>query len=229
MKVTIIEGSPEELADYEARTGVIGQAHAAGKALERLEDPLATGGGQTIGGTDFEDEVTLRSFIFGRAREPRIGAHVEAYVRRMLELGGTEVEIGTSKDSKDGRSDSLLIYDAGPRRYGAVAYVSAKNAGLTLRLTRDDVSDVAERVKLRDVQPHNKYQVNCPVTTPDAIDLAVKLTQRALDEVRRAGHSEPHSDSGSADTSTTAEGSRVGPRRPSGTDMVQGTEGAAER
>ena len=54
MKVTIIEGSPEELADYEARTGVIGQAHAAGKALERLEDPLATGGGQTIGGTDFE-------------------------------------------------------------------------------------------------------------------------------------------------------------------------------
>ncbi len=228
MKVTIIEGSPEELADYEARTGVIGQAHA-GKALERLEDPLATGGGQTIGGTDFEDEVILRSFIFGRAREPRIGAHVEAYVRRMLELGGTEVEIGTSKDSKDGRSDSLLIYDAGPRRYGAVAYVSAKNAGLTLRLTRDDVSDVADRVKFRGVQPHNKYQVNCPVTTPDAIDLAVKLTQRALDEVRRAGHSEPHSDSGSADTSTTAEGPRVGPRRPSGTDMVQGTAGAAER
>jgi hypothetical protein len=28
MKVTIIEGSPEELAEYEAQTGVIGQAHA---------------------------------------------------------------------------------------------------------------------------------------------------------------------------------------------------------
>jgi len=76
--------------------------------------------------------------------------------------------------------------------------VSAKNAGLTLRLTRDDVSDVADRVKFRNVQPRNGYQVNCPVTTPDAIDLAVKLTQRALDKVRRHGHSEPHSDGGSA-------------------------------
>jgi hypothetical protein len=199
VKVTIIEGSPEELADYEARTGVIGQAHTAGKALERLEDPLAAGGGQTISGTDFEDEVMLRSFIFGRAREPRKGAHVEAYVRRMLELGGIEVEIGTSKDSKDGRGDYLLIYDAGPRRYGAVAYVSAKNGGLTLRLTRDDVSDVADQVKLRDVQPRNGYQVNCPVTTPDAIDLAVKLTQRALDKVRRPENSEPYSDGGSAE------------------------------
>ena len=143
-----------------------------------------------IGGTDFEDEAVLRSFIFGRAREPMIGAHVEAYVHRMLELGGIEVEIGTSKTSKDGRGDYLLVYDAGPRRYGAVAYVSAKNAGLTLRLTRDDVSDVADHVKFRDVQPRNGYQVNCPVTTPDAIDLAVKLTQRALDKVRRPGHSE---------------------------------------
>ena len=199
MKVTIIEGSPEEVADYEARTGVIGQAPAAGNALERVEDPLATGGGQTIGGTDFEDEVMLRSFIFGRAREPRVGAYVEAYVRQMLELGGIEVEIGTSKVSKDGRGDYLLVYDAGPRRYGAVAYVSAKNAGLTLRLTRDDVSDVADRVKFREVQPRNGYQVNCPVTTPDAIDLAVKLTQRALDKVRRPGRGEPHSDGASAE------------------------------
>ena len=199
VKVTIIDGSPEELAEYEARTGVIGQAYAAGNALERVEEPLPTGGGQTIGGTDFEDEIMLRSFIFGRAREPRVGAYVEAYVRRMLELGGIEVEIGTSKASKDGRGDYLLVYAAGPRRYGAVAYVSAKNAGLTLRLTRDDVSDVADRVKFRDVQQRNGYQVNCPVTTPDAIDLAVKLTQRALDKVRRPGHSEPRSDGGSAE------------------------------
>ena len=38
----------------------------------------------------------------------------------MLELGGIEVEIGTSKASKDGRGDYLLVYDAGPRRYGVV-------------------------------------------------------------------------------------------------------------
>lgn len=194
MKVTIIEGSPEELADYETRTGMIGQAHAAMGALGRVEDPLATGAGQPIDGTDFEDRARLRSFIFGRSRDPRIGACVEAYVGQVLELAGTEVEIGTSKTSRDGRADYLLVYNAGPRRYGAVAYVSAKNAGLTLRLTRDDAADVTDRVKLRDVQPRNGYQVNCPVTTRDAIDLAVELTERALAKVRRTANTALHSD-----------------------------------
>jgi len=188
VKVTIIEGSPEELAEYEAQTGVIGRASPAVNVLERVEDPLATEGGQAIGGADFEDEVRLRSFIFGRARTPVIGGHVEAYVRRVLDLDGAEVEIGTSKASKDGRADYLLVYDAGPRRYGAVAYVNAKNAGLTLRLAKDEVADVSDRgIKFRNVQPRNGYQVTCPVVTPDAIELAVELTQRALGKVRPAG------------------------------------------
>lgn len=197
MKVTIIEGSPEELAEYEERTGVIGQAHVGARALERIEDPLATGGdGQAISRTDLEDAVMLRSFIFGRAREPQIGGHVEAYIRRVLDLDGAEVEIGTSKTSKDGHADYLLVYDAGPRRYGAVAYVNAKNAGLTLRLTKGDVADVTDSVKFRNVQPQNVYQVNCPVISPKAIDLAVKLTQRALDNIRGDGSDEPNDDGG---------------------------------
>jgi hypothetical protein len=179
-----------------SRTGVIGRVHAGTNALERVEDPLATGDGQTIGGTDFEDEAMLRSFIFGRAREPRIGAHVEDYIRRVLDLG-TVVKIGTSKASKDGRADYLLVYNGPSSWYGAVAYVNAKNAGLTLRLTKDDVADVTDpHVKFRNVQPRNEYQINCPVTTPDAIDHAVKLTQRALEKVHAARNSEPH-DTGS--------------------------------
>jgi hypothetical protein len=50
----------------------------------------------------------------------------QAYVRRVLDLDGAEVEIGTSKASKDGRAGYLLVYDAGPRRYGALACVNAK-------------------------------------------------------------------------------------------------------
>ena len=141
----------------------------------------------------------LRSFIYGRAREPRIGGRVDAYVRQVLDMGGAEVEIGTSKASKDGRADYLLVYDAGPRRYGAVAYANAKNGGLTLRLTKDDVTDVSDRVKFRDVDPRNGYQVNCPVTTPDAIDLAVELTQRALDKVRHPGNGAAQNDGTSAE------------------------------
>lgn len=188
MKVTIIEGSPEELAEYEAQTGgVIGQAHIpAGTSGQ--EEPLPAGDGQAIGETDFEDEMMLRSFIFSRARTPVIGGRVETYIRRALDLGGAEVEIGTSQGSKDGRADYLLIYNAGPRRYGAVAYVNAKNAGLTLRLTKDDVEDfTGHGIKFRNVQAGNGYQVNCPVVTPDAIDLAIELTQQALDKVRGSG------------------------------------------
>jgi hypothetical protein len=189
MKVTIIEGSPEELAEYEAQTGVIGQAHAVASAPGE-EDPLPAGDGQAISETDFKNEMMLRSFIFSRARIPVIGGRVETYIRRVLDLGGTEVEIGTSQGSKDGRADYLLVYNAGPRRYGAAAYVNAKNAGLTLRLTKEDVDDATSRgIKFRDVQSGNGYQVNCPVTTPDAIDLAVQLTQQALDKIRGSGKS----------------------------------------
>jgi len=197
MKVTLIEGTPEELADYEARTGVIGQARAVTNMREPGEEPLPTEEGQAISGTNFEDEVMLRSFIYGRARTPMIGGHVETYIRRVLELGRTEVVVGTSAVSKDGRADYLLVYNAGPRHYGAVACVNAKNAGLTLRLTKDDVADLNDpRVKFRDVQQRNVSQINCPLTTPDAIDLAVKLTQRALDKVREAKNGEAHNDEG---------------------------------
>jgi hypothetical protein len=187
VKVTIIEGSPEELAEYEAQTGVIGQSHTLASAPED-EDPLPAGDGLTIGQADFENEMMLRSFIFSRARTPVIGGHVETYIRRALDLGGTEIEIGTSQSSRDGHADYLLVYNAGPRRYGAVAYVNAKNAGLTLRLTKEDVADTASPgIKFRDVQSGNGYQINCPVTSPDAIDLAIKLTQQALDKIRGRG------------------------------------------
>jgi hypothetical protein len=185
VKVTIIEGSPEELAEYEARTGLIGTASATAKSEEGAEDPLAMEGGPRISGTNPTDEVTIGSFVFGRARAPWIGEHVEAYVRKVLDLGGVVIEIGTSQTSRDGHADYLLVYNAGPRHYGAVAYVNAKNAGLTLRLTRNDVADLSDpHVKFRDVQGRNGYQINCPLKSPDAIDVAVKLTERALGKIR---------------------------------------------
>lgn len=183
MKVTIIEGSPEELADYEARTGLMGKA--AAKSIGGADEPLTAEGEPTICGTNTADEVTLRSFISGRAREPWIGEHVEAYVRKMLDLGDVVVDIGTSQSSKDGHADYLLVYNAGPRHYGAVAYVNAKNAGLTLRLTKDDVAEVHDpHIRFRDVQGRNGYQINCPLKSPDAIDVAVKLTIQALVKIR---------------------------------------------
>src|SRR5215813_4637529 len=75
MKVTIIEGSPEELADFEARTGMIGRAEAGTNALDHAGEPLAAGDAEAISGGELVG--TFRSFISGRAREPEISANVE--------------------------------------------------------------------------------------------------------------------------------------------------------
>lgn len=185
MKVTIIEGSPEELAEYEARTGLIGLSRAAAEASDE-DEPLPVDDQASVYPVSDMEEIS--SFIAVRARNQGVGEQVAAYVRGVLSLGGTEVAFGTSKVNKDGRADYLLVYDSGPRHYGAVAYVNAKNAGLTLRLTKEDVADIADPgVKARDVQARNGYQINCPVKTPAAVDLAIKLTERALDKVRGAG------------------------------------------
>jgi len=71
--------------------------------------------------------------------------------------------------------------------------VTLRRPGVTLRSgssawgwpdpgARSETSPGSRRVR-------NGYQVNCPVVTPDAIDLAVQLTQQALDKVRGSGTS----------------------------------------
>jgi hypothetical protein len=184
MKVIIIEGSPEELADYEARTGVIGPAHSGANAPEQAGDPLTARDGKAISGD--EDAVDeFRPFISGRARGTEIAARVEDYIRQVRGLGMT-VKTGAR------RSDSLLVYTSPRSWYGALTNVDAKNASLTFRLTSDDVADLTDpRIRRRNVQPGNEYQINCLLTTPEAIDLAVKLTQRARDKAIRLRDGDP--------------------------------------
>jgi len=186
MKVTVIDGSPTELAEYEAQTGLVAQAIGASRHTmdDSGQGPAPIQHGEAVIGDSFERQAKIRSFIFSRARTPVVGARVDDYIGKVEELADVVVEIGTSKARADGYHDYLLIYDAGPRRYGAVAYVSAKNAGLTLRLGKQDVTDVGGRVILRDVKADNVYEVNCPLRDAEAVGLAVELTQRALKKVR---------------------------------------------
>jgi hypothetical protein len=182
MRVTIIEGSPEELADYEKRTGLVRQAQAdVGPPLSNGK-PMPAGEPQARNETSLDE--ALRSFISSRVREPMTGKRVLTYIQRVLDLG-TEVVPGKSKVTRDGYRDNLLVYKAGPRTYGAAVSVKVTNGGLTLRLTREDVADITDsRIQFRAVQPADQYQINCPLRTDDAIDLAVDLTQRALDKIQ---------------------------------------------
>jgi hypothetical protein len=61
--------------------------------------------------------------------------------------------MGTSKSSRDARSDLLLVYISPDSRFGAAARVNAKNDHVTLRLTEDDVVDLSDPlIRLRFVR-----------------------------------------------------------------------------
>ncbi len=71
--------------------------------------------------------------------------------------------MSTSRGREPRGADSTHC-DAGLRHYGAVAHVNATNADLSLRLANDDVQHLTDpRLKFRDVQPGNAYQINCSV------------------------------------------------------------------
>lgn len=169
----IIEGTPQEIVEYLRLTG--GEEPVAGR--DELEAVEPTGGMPWSG---------IEQLVRDRARSEEIAGRVLAYLQGALALGGVEIEPGSSERTKDGLSDYVMVRDDGVRRFGAVVYVKAINGGLTLRLTREDVADLADaRIQFRDVRAGHQYVVNCPLRDEGMIDLALQLTKRALRKVRK--------------------------------------------
>ncbi|MGY3681954.1 hypothetical protein [Streptomyces sp. TE33382] len=164
----VLEGTPEEIAAFLRLTREV--------SGEETADVLASSTGMS------GMEVAL--FIDGRGRTAEGKERVKRYLDQ---LGDVEIVTGQSARTKDGQTDYLMVRDNGKRRFGAVAYVKPANSGLTLRLTRDDVADIAtECIHFRDVKDGHQYVVNCPLTSDEAVNWAVQLTQRALEKVRSA-------------------------------------------
>ncbi|MFD8781222.1 hypothetical protein [Kitasatospora sp. NPDC059599] len=164
-----LEGTPEEIAQFLQLMGDESGVDVGAAAVEALGETTASG---------------TETLVRGRARSQEIADRVLTYLSRVRALG-VEVEAGTSERTRDGLSNYLMVRDAGKRRFGAVAYVSAIHAGLTLRLTPEDVDDLDDpRIELRDVKGGHKYAVNCPLRDDETVDLALQLTSRALEKVR---------------------------------------------
>ncbi|MFB7948957.1 hypothetical protein ACFC6L_29040 [Kitasatospora phosalacinea] len=171
----LLQGTPEEIASFLKLMGEEGAEPfddaVAGAAADAVAEPTTWPG--------------IEALVRGRARSEEIAERVLAYLKGVLEIGGVEIEAGTSERTRDGLSDYVMVRDAGLRRFGAVAYVKAINAGLTLRLVPQDVADVDDpRIELRDVKAGHKYVVNCPLRDEETLDLALQLTRRALAKVR---------------------------------------------
>jgi hypothetical protein len=181
----IIEGTVEEIVEYQSRTSGLPQLAAVGQdEVPNGNDPTAARTVST-GSWSPEDEFYIKQFIYGRATEAGTTARVLRYVNSVADLG-TTVAPGVSERSYDGLTDYLMIHDDGPKYYGAVAYVKPGNGGLTLRLRPQHVEKhlAAGRVKKRDVVDSQRYAINCPLNDESAVDLAVELTQQALALVR---------------------------------------------
>lgn len=177
----IIEGTVEEIIEYQKQTGQALPGDDDTAAPENEASPTVSASALDA---DNEDAFFIKQFVYTRAKDAGTANRVLGFLRRALELK-TLIEVGESDRTQDGYTDYIMVRDDGPKKYGAVVYVKPGNGGLTLRLRPEDVEDLDdERIKLRNVAPTQKYAVNCPLRDKEAVDLALELTERALKKVR---------------------------------------------
>lgn len=184
----LIEGTVEEILEYQRQVGEVGPKASSGNGGEDLPTGKEPRAARTVTGTledeDDEDAFFIRQFVYARSSSPAIARRVFEYLAKVA-TKGTIVEVGESERTEDGYTNYLMVRDDGPRRFGAVAYVKPSNGGLTMRLRPEDVADLDDdHVKQRNVAPSQQYAINCPLNDDDAVAVALTLTERALSKVR---------------------------------------------
>lgn len=141
-----------------------------------------------IGGdTNTSERAWLKQFIWSRGREPQRTQLVEEYVLGVLDTENVTLNSGMSKRTASGESIYLMVHDQGPRRFGAVAYVTPSSGKLDFRLLEEDVEDVRQCVTLRTIREGRRqhpYRIDLGLRTNDDVNLALELTRRALEKVR---------------------------------------------
>jgi hypothetical protein len=178
MRVRIVDvsGTPQELAE-------------AQPLLDLLRGGVSSPGDEEGGATEDAPSAwwsavpeDVRKFILTKTSSVQRQSHVMRFVGEVLLWGNTEVEIGSSRRSATGQNNYLMLRHAGPRDFGAFVYVRPSTGGTTFRLSKRDVK-ANEHVLFRKVRSDNRYQVNCPLRSPAAVDEALRLARLALDKV----------------------------------------------
>jgi hypothetical protein len=159
MKLTQIEGDPEEVARY-----------------MQLVEPSADG--EVASGDEAGDEVTR--FIRSQGRDPQLTQLVEDYTREVLEVETLTVRFprSTAKEQEEFRLKDLQCEPA----MGAIVFVRPKDGMLSFRLRANEVEDLpAPPVIIRDLaNSDHRYPVRLALRTSDDVPLALELTRRAL-------------------------------------------------
>ncbi|MFE2975932.1 hypothetical protein [Streptomyces sp. NPDC059258] len=191
----IIEGSPQEIVEYERANSVASRSvptvDAAPSHEESADPDTGSEAGVLHGSAALspDDHVALMKFIYGRAGKNDVRTRLtEQFVMKLLAEDDIVVAFGRSSKTLDGLADYLMIRDSGPQRYGAVAYLRPSNGGMSVRLGPDNIEELGEkdnpRIQYRNVAPSDPYKINCPLADDEAFTLAVKLVRAALGAVR---------------------------------------------
>ncbi|MGC9479850.1 hypothetical protein ACP4I1_37845 [Streptomyces sp. WG4] len=182
----IIEGSPEEIVEYErlAEGSAASEDNLASpdEETETLRETAAPDGSASLAP---EDHVALMKFIYGRAGKNDLRTYLtERFVMQLLDTEDVVVAFGRSSKTFDGLADYLMIRDDGPQRYGAVAYLRPSNGGMTVRLTPEDIERLGEKdnpcIQYRSVAPSDPYKINCPLADEDAFDTLVRAALKIV-------------------------------------------------
>lgn len=106
---------------------------------------------------------------------------VKEYVSTLIGWGNVEPELGRSKKTSDGFTHYIMLRRTGPRRQGAFVYVAPGTGGSTFRLDKSHAQ--GPFASARNVHPNNPYQVVCRLKNREAMEEALVLARKALDNL----------------------------------------------
>ncbi len=176
MRILVFEGTAKELAEADELLAWLRARPTA--TPSDVAEPVADA-------SHLSDEV--RQFIRQRAandegRQRLVTDFLEQAIRR----GGIEVEAGKSRSTSDGLGNYLMLRAAGPRRLGAIAYVTPGPGTVSFRLNRRYAADSPFAQELG-VKDQNQYQVLLRLGSTGAVAEALRLADLALEKVRVGG------------------------------------------
>jgi hypothetical protein len=126
--------------------------------------------------TEVQDFISVRAGNVIRAEA------TSRFVRKVLGWGTTTAELGTSKTTSDGLNNYLMLYNKGPRRFGAFAYVLPGQARVMFRLEARDADGFA-CAAIRNVKPGTGYVVTVTLDSDAAHADALELAKIAYERV----------------------------------------------
>jgi hypothetical protein len=176
VRVIDVEGTAEELASSTELLELL-----QGGAAETVADiPVSTKPETTDRTSQVPEE--LRDFIVSRAGAKGRAAIIQRWVDEVM-AWSVSYQLGTSKASPDGLNNYLLFYAAGPRHYGAFAYIHPSQTRVTFRLDRTD-ADGCQHATFRDIKAGTVYEVMVSLSSEEAYQEALQLARKALKRVQ---------------------------------------------